>query len=309
MTEAAGLLARYEGEKGKRLRVQSALDSRMVGGNATLAEKVAECATLRTFAAGDHLIEQGGDDNQVFILIAGRCEVRINSKVVASRVPGDHIGEMAAIQPSQQRSATITAIEPVAVFELSEALFAELASEHPEMYRSIARDLARRLLQRNAVTGVPREQIRVFIISSAEALPIARAVQSAFEFDPFLVTLWPDGVFKVANYTLQSLEDEIDRSDFAIAITHPDDVVESRNETWPTPRDNVIFELGLFMGRLGRARAILMEPRDEKVKLPSDMAGITTISYRFDPKKDTDALLAPACTRLRNHILELGFAV
>ncbi|MEX3901302.1 MULTISPECIES: TIR domain-containing protein [Paraburkholderia] len=38
------------------------------------------------------------------------------------------------------------------------------------------------------------------------------------------------------------------------------------------PRDNVVFELGLSMGRLGRKRGILMEPRGEGVKLPSDMA-------------------------------------
>ena len=167
----------------------------------------------------------------------------------------------------------------------------------------------RPLLQRTAVTGVPRKKIRVFVISSAEAIPIARAVQSAFEYDDLIVTVWPDGVFKVANYTLQSLEDEIDNSDFAIAIAHPDDQVESRETQWPQPRDNVIFELGLFMGRLGRRRAILMEPREEKVKLPSDLAGVTTIPYRFDPNGDTEALLAPACTKLRKHILELGLAV
>jgi predicted nucleotide-binding protein len=123
------------------------------------------------------------------------------------------------------------------------------------------------------------------------------------------VVIWTDGVFKIANYTLQSLEDEIDKSDFAIAIAHPDDKVESRNQQWPQPRDNVIFELGLFMGRLGRARAVLMEPRDEKLKLPSDLAGVTTIPYRFEPHGDTEALLAPACNRLRKHILELGLAV
>lgn len=45
------------------------------------------------------------------------------------------------------------------------------------------------------------------------------------------------------------------------------------------------------------------------VKLPSDLAGVTTIGYRFDPDGDTQAALAPACNRLRNHIIELGLAV
>lgn len=303
------MLERYQGDAGRRLRVEAALESKLAKGNKALAEAIADQAALRAFKVGEALIEQGGDDNQVYVLIAGACDVIVNGKTVNRRTAGDHLGEMAAIQPAQLRSATLIATEPGLAFELSEPVFAQLAAEHPDMYRVIAKELARRLLQRNAVTGVPRKKIRVFVISSAEALSVARAIQSAFEYDDFVVTVWTDGVFKVANYTLQSLEDEIDNSDFAIAIAHPDDKVESRGKDWPQPRDNVIFELGLFMGRLGRARAILMEPRDEKVKLPSDMAGVTTIPYRYDPDGDTQALLAPACNRLRKHILELGLAV
>lgn len=303
------MFERYYGEEGRRLRVEAALESKLAKNNQPLAEEIADIGNLQEFKKGEALIEQGGEDNQVFILIAGQCDVIVNGKVVNRRGPGDHVGEMVAIQPAQLRSATIQATEPVLAFVLAEPEFDKLAATYPSIYRAIAKELARRLLQRNAVTGVPRKKIRVFIISSVEALPIARAVQSAFEFDNFTVVVWTDGVFKVANYTLQSLEDEIDNSDFAVAIAHPDDKVQSRKEEWPQPRDNVIFELGLFMGRLGRKRAILMEPRDEKVKLPSDMAGITTIPYRYDPDGDTEALLAPACTRLRKHIHELGLAV
>lgn len=303
------MLERYQGEAARRLRVEAALESKLAKGNQALAEEIADRAALLAFKPGEALIEQGGEDNQVYILISGSCEIVVNAKGVNRRIAGDHVGEMAAIQPSQGRSATVRALEPVVAFQLDEPLFAELAGRYPEIYRTIAKELARRLLQRNAVTGVPRKKIVVFIISSVEGLPIARAVQSAFEYDEFEVVIWSDGVFKVTNYTLQSLEDQIDKSDFAIAIAHPDDKVESRNAQWPQPRDNVIFELGLFMGRLGRARAILMEPRDEKVKLPSDMAGVTTVPYRFDPHGDTDAAIAPACNKLRKHILELGLAV
>jgi predicted nucleotide-binding protein len=151
-----------------------------------------------------------------------------------------------------------------------------------------------------------RDKIRVFIISSTESLEVARIIQNAFAHDPFTTVIWTDGVFKITNYTLQSLEDEIDNSDFAIAIAHADDLTESRGKDWPAPRDNVIFELGLFMGRLGKERAILMEPRDEELKLPSDLAGITAIPYRYQKGNDAAALMGPACNVLRNHILHLG---
>lgn len=66
-----------------------------------------------------------------------------------------------------------------------------------------------------------------------------------------------------------------------------------------------MFELGLFMGCLGRKRAILMEPRDEKLKLPSDFAGVTSIPYRYTAGLDAASFMGPACNKLRDHILEL----
>ena len=60
------------------------------------------------------------------------------------------------------------------------------------------------------------------------------------------------------------------------------------------------------MGMLGRRRAILMEPREEKVRLPSDLTGLTTIPYRFKPGAEAAALMAPACNKLRDYINALG---
>ena len=192
------------------------------------------------------------------------------------------------------------------VGKLTEADLFKFASRYPEIYRSIAKELSRRLLQRNSLVNMTRDKIRIFIISSVESLDVARTIQNAFEHDPFTVVIWTDGVFKIANYTLQSLEDELDISDFAIAIAHSDDMTESRGKTWPVPRDNVVFELGLFMGRLGKTRAVLMEPRDDGVKLPSDLTGITTILYRYEKGKDAVAMMGPACNTLRDHILHYG---
>jgi hypothetical protein len=108
-------------------------------------------------------------------------------------------------------------------------------------------------------------------------------------------------VFRASQYPVESLERELDQSDFAIAIAQPDDQTESREQTKPTPRDNVIFELGFFMGRIGRHRSLLLEPRGEEVKLPSDLTGITAIAYKNDPSNVADAM-GPACNRVRDII-------
>jgi predicted nucleotide-binding protein len=140
-------------------------------------------------------------------------------------------------------------------------LFAELAAKHPQMLLYIGKELARRLEQRNALVTSVSERIRVFIISSAEAIEIARTIQTAFDHDPFNVSVWTDGVFRASHYAIESLERALDQSDVAIAVAQPDDITESRGQLRATPRGNVIFELGFFMGRLGRHRALLVEPR------------------------------------------------
>lgn len=297
---------RFEGETGKRLRVEALATQKIVCGNDALAQELADHVTLEEYQAGFELIKQDTDTNDIYFILSGTVQIVVNGRPGSVRGPGDSVGEMAAVQPTQKRSATVITQIPTVVAKLSEPRFAEIANRHPQLYRAIAQELARRLLERNKFVQTYRDKIRVFIISSVEALPIARAIQSAFEHDNFTCTVWTDGVFRVASYTIESLEAAVDDSDFAIAVAHADDMTAYRGHDWPAPRDNVILELGLFMGRLGRARSILMEPRDEKVKLPSDLAGITTIPYRFEAGKDMAAVLAPACSKLRNHILAMG---
>lgn len=300
------MLERFIGGEGKDLRIESFCAQTIVRGDVQLAEALAEAAEMIEVDAGGTLIEQNGEDDDIYFIFSGSFSVQINGRQHAVRGRGDHVGEMAAIEPTQRRSASAVAEDRSLVAKLTASQFATIAKTYPDLYRQIARSLSRRLLERNKHVGTFREKVRVFIISSAEALPIARLVRNAFEQDPFITTIWTDGVFRVANYTLTSLEAEIDESDFAVAIAHADDLTESRNKDWPSPRDNVVFELGLFMGRLGRQRAILMEPREEKVKLPSDLSGITTIPYRFETGRDAASLIAPACDKLRQHILDLG---
>ena len=254
--ESGNMKRRFEGETGRRVLVYSLQSQKLVGGNQALAEEIAAMGELIELDKNATLIEQGAADNDMYLILSGTFVILVNGKKLATRVPNDPIGEMAAVQPSQRRSATVVAAEAAVVVKLTEAQLAVLGGKFPEIYRALAKELAFRLMQRNFLITTPHERIRVFIISSVEALDIARAIQNALEHDPFLVVIWTDGVFRASQYSIESLEKELDQSYFAIAIAQPDDITESRTKSVPTPRDNVIFELGFFMGRLGRQRFI-----------------------------------------------------
>ena len=295
---------RFEGVDGRRKLVEVLLEQKTIGGNGQLAEEIADRLELRDVIPGNTLIEQGAAGDDMFYILFGSFEVTINGKHIATRLVGDHVGEMAALQPTQLRSATVTATEAGVVGRLTEPALVEIGKRHPE--RFMAKELARRLLQRNRFITAARDKIRVFIISSAEALEIARAVQNQFDHDDFHISLWSNDVFKASSYPIESLEEELDLADFAIAIAQPDDVTKTRRKTRPTPRGTVIFALGFFLGRLGRQRALLLEPRGEDVKLPSDLTGITTVSYKYKPGRELAAAIAPACNRLRDIFNDLG---
>lgn len=144
----------------------------------------------------------------------------------------------------------------------------------------------------------------LFIGSSTETLSVAYAIQENLEYDTE-PTVWTQGIFALSKSTLGSLLKALDSSDFAVFVFAPDDLAFLRKTEAHIPRDNVVFELGLFMGRLGPDRVYFITPRgDEKLHLPTDLLGITPGNY--DPGRSDGNLVAalgPTCNKIRTAIL------
>jgi Predicted nucleotide-binding protein containing TIR-like domain len=148
--------------------------------------------------------------------------------------------------------------------------------------------------------------ISVFIGSSTEGLKIARAVEYQLQHDAE-VTVWNEGYFGLSHTTLETLVNSLERFDFAILILTPDDFVVSRDIPMTSPRDNVMFELGLFMGHLGRSRTFIAYDIESKLKIPSDLAGVTAAVFRGSRiDENIIAAVSPACTIIRETIKKLG---
>jgi hypothetical protein len=146
----------------------------------------------------------------------------------------------------------------------------------------------------------------IFIGSSKEGLSIAEAVADQLK-GSLQVTPWSSGVFGLGTYTLEALLARAHEFDFAALVFSPDDQTVSRGADSPSPRDNVVFEAGLFMGRLGRERTFVIYDSTSSVRVPSDLAGITVAT--FCGARDDDNLLAAvddACRTIKRHARKLG---
>ena len=145
----------------------------------------------------------------------------------------------------------------------------------------------------------------VFVGSSSEGLPVAKAVQSLL--DPACeVELWTQGTFGLSRGTLESLVLATDRFDFAVLVVTPDDLVTTRGVERPAARDNVLFELGLFIGAIGRDRTFVLHDRVHPPALPSDLAGITAATFEPHASGNLEAALGAPCTRIENAIRRAG---
>jgi hypothetical protein len=145
----------------------------------------------------------------------------------------------------------------------------------------------------------------IFIGSSSEGLPVAKAIQTALGSN-VTVTTWPD-VFSLGDSTLESLMRVRDEFDFAVLVLTPDDLTTSRGSRRKSPRDNVLFELGLFMGALGRHRTFAVFDKSVEVKIPSDLAGITlAVVGTGDASESLSEFVKPATDRISEAIARHG---
>jgi hypothetical protein len=153
---------------------------------------------------------------------------------------------------------------------------------------------------------------QIFIGSSKEGQPIAEQVQTELSTIGDCI-LWTTH-FDFGNSVYEDLVNKLSLFDYGILVATADDVTISRHVEKLSPRDNVIFEFGLFAGRLGRQRAFLLA--ESGIKILSDLNGITLPFFpslrkkglfsRFKSSEQAVARqkeeISKSCKAIRDHI-------
>ena len=122
---------------------------------------------------------------------------------------------------------------------------------------------------------------RIFLGSSGKQAKLVQALTRGLE-DVARVDPWTTS-FNPGTTTLERLVELAHEVDFAAFAFAPDDwttvgasaAKESTGQA--SPRDNVVFEAGLFGGVLGMRRTFILHANG--AKLPTDLLGLTSIRY------------------------------
>jgi hypothetical protein len=143
---------------------------------------------------------------------------------------------------------------------------------------------------------------RIFLGSSSKQEKLIEALTQGLE-EVARVEPWRTS-FNLGTTTLERLLELTGEVDFAAFVFARDDWTASSAPTasapesgQASPRDNVVFEAGLFGGVLGMRRTFILHASG--AKLPSDLLGLTCVRYG---EAATPAEIAVVCEKLRKAI-------
>lgn len=149
----------------------------------------------------------------------------------------------------------------------------------------------------------------LFIGSSSEAKPIVKEIQTLLQ-DAVNVRTWFNDVFLPGEHAIEALRREVLQADYALLVVTPDDSIVKRETAGFTVRDNILLELGMFMGALGPRRSFYLVINKEvngaiqAPNIPSNLAGITRLQFT---KSEHDLIqnranLCAECVKIENAV-------
>lgn len=119
---------------------------------------------------------------------------------------------------------------------------------------------------------------KIFIGSSGEGRVICDALQEKLS-EKHDTSPW-HLIFGASGTTIETLVEQLAQFTFGVFVLSADDHAVRRGSGVVLPRDNVVFEAGLFMGMHGRKRTFLVCPSDvEEFHMLTDLSGVTTVRY------------------------------
>lgn len=169
---------------------------------------------------------------------------------------------------------------------------------HEKMVRrSAGETLGYTLNTKRKKGGEMDSELKLFIGSASESLDVANALE--YELQNVARTEVWDRSFRPGHYTLEELTRKAGEVDFAAFILGQDDTTDSRGAVALSPRDNVVYEAGLFAGHLGVSRVFLLVDA-RGTKIPTDWKGLGYVTFDIGAGGEPD--VRQAAVKIRKEL-------
>lgn len=139
----------FKGSDGRQRLVGELLKQSILREDREAATAIAEKCTIAEYSARSSIFREGDTSHYMLLILDGRVSVSVHGHEVAQRGAGQHVGEMALIDPNAPRSASIIAIEDTMTASISEPDFTEIAEHDPKLWRLLALELAEVIRRQN----------------------------------------------------------------------------------------------------------------------------------------------------------------
>lgn len=278
---------------------------RDLGNIDVIIPEIIKCIKVFTLSSGEEI--HGENDlgkNSLYFIFLGKCLGLKNNNKVTSLEPGEFFGEFPILDHKLTYKVSAQADGDSCFGEIAETDLIDLGKKYPNIWFNMARILAERLReQNNKFYNKPVNEIpRLFIGSSSKATDVAKALKKLLKSEKLAPEIWNEKTFnKLGASYLNRLEVAVDEFDFGVFIFNNDDNITSRKKKEKTTRDNVIFELGMFLGKHSRKRAYVLWPEDLNVRILSDFSGIIVAKYK-SKGSDLETALIPAAKQILDSI-------
>lgn len=126
------------------------------------------------------------------------------------------------------------------------------------------------------------------------------AMLRRWDLEPIII----DQLVSSGQTIIEKLEEFTNQVDFGIVLITPDDIgyaKDHEDQKKYRARQNVILEMGILLGKLGRSKVAILFSQAENMELPSDIGGYIYIPFQ-DNVENAKASLAKELDKNGYHI-------
>ena len=279
----------------------------LVDDSKALAEDIADHAAIVCSQPGETVIVQSENDDDMHFILAGKLQVLVDNEEIALLGVGNHVGELALIDPRAVRSATVRALRESVTAKLSEEELSEMGRRHPFLWRRMSQVLGDRLRAESRHVRLPNPRPKVFLTASPAGLAIAQALQGKLQEADLIATTWLAGNELVDDQIpLRGLEESSASADFGMVVVAPGDSARGDEPRRIAPRERLFLQCGICLGGFGASRCVILAPEGLTPPLESEALGLPTLTYSLGDPQEISASLDALSRNLVEAINRLG---